>query len=640
MNSNFIKSLMQAAFIASQTFCSIFFLASLLAFSGLVLTGCGGGKASSTSTENTLPSPVAGSINGEVLVPGPTGEAPVIPSALELLPQVSVGQRQFADPNVLLNLRGTVVAAKGAQIVKTLWTQVTGPQVIIPSPLALDNVVLMPDVSIATQLEFRLTAQDSEDRVNSATVSILIKPVPTFVKVIGGVFNENSGTAVFKVRLSAPSETPVTISYKTQDGSAKSNTDYVTTSGEVVFAAGEVIKEIPVALINDVIEESDESFSLQVTAIDGETTHANSGVVIIRNGVEPVLPQSIQFTDQGPIFIHFNEKYTNVLNPVAPGTGDIIYSSSNSSIASVDARGVVTGLDFGTTTITATKLFDDIYLSASNSYTLQVIKRGATPVVSIRQSDAYSVQLGAVVSLSGSASDVEDGLLPTAAQIATGKPISSLRWNSSIDGFLGYGDTINTTALTQGTHLITYEVKDSDGNTGSASITVLVGNIAPLATPSASSTFSGYSPLKINDSDLSVALGGLHSWSNVSEEVAVSGSPRWTVYLSWQFLVTINTVDLYTSEGFETSSITNTLESLALRSYEIEYLNSANTWIPLVVVSGNTALHRSHPVTQVTTSQLRVITHGSAAQATYSRVNELVVFGTISSPVGSSSVVK
>ncbi len=633
MNSNFIKSWIQAAFIASQTFCSIFFLASLLAFSGLVLTGCGGGKASSTSTENTLPSPVAGSINGEVLVPGPTGESPVIPSALELLPQVSVGQRQFADPNVLLNLRGTVVAAKGAQIVKTLWTQVTGPQVIIPSPLALDNVVLMPDVSIATQLEFRLTAQDSEDRVNSATVSILIKPVPTFVKVIGGVFNENSGTAVFKVRLSAPSETPVTISYNTQDGSAKSNTDYVTTSGEVVFAVGEVIKEISVALINDVIEESDESFSLQVTAIDGETTHANSGVVIIRNGVEPVLPESIQFKDQGPIFIHFNEKYTNVLNPVAPGTGDIIYSSSNSSIASVDAQGVVTGLDFGTTTITATKLFDDIYLSATNSYTLQVVTRGATPVVSIRQSDAYSVQLGAVVNLSGSASDVEDGLLPTAAQMATGKPISSLRWSSSIDGFLGYGDIINTRALTQGTHVITYEVKDSDGNTGSASITVLVGNIAPLATASASSTFSGYSPLKINDSDLSVALGGLHSWSNVSEEVAVSGSPRWTVYLSWQFLVTINTVDLYTSEGFTTSSITNTLESLALRSYEIEYLNGANIWIPLVVVSGNTAVHRSHPVTQVTTSQLRVITHGSAAQETYSRVNELVVFGTTSSPV-------
>ncbi|MES2824607.1 MAG: Calx-beta domain-containing protein [Pseudomonadota bacterium] len=622
MNFNFIKLWLQALKKPS---------AILLIAAFLALGGCGGGSASTTSTENNLPSPVAGSIDGEVLVPGDKGKNPESPAVLELLPQVSVGQRQFADPNVLLNLRGAVVAAEGSQITKTLWTQVTGPTVTIPSPLALENIILMPDVNVATQLEFRLTAVDSEGRVNSATVSILIKPVPTFVKVVGGVFNEADELVIFKVRLNAPSTSPVTISYVTQDGTAINDGDYEFTSGEITLAAGEVIAEIPVVLTNDIVEESDESFSLQVTAIDGEASHANSGVAVIRNGAEPELEQRIQFTDQGVVTIFLKSVYANPLNPevAAPGTGDVIYVSANPGVAIVDNQGRITPVSLGSTTITATKLADDIYLSTTAEYSLQVTTTGSIPQISMQQSDGYSVRMGDNVSLSAVVSDEEDGMLPTVAQVnesaTTGDPIYSLEWVSDIDGTLGYGNSVNTNTLTQGTHRITFMVKDSDGNTNRAQIRVLVGNLSPLAGVFATSTFPGYSVNRINDTNLSVELGGAYSWVN-DDEAAGEGVVRWTVYLTFNGLITVNAIDLYTSRGY------------ALIGYTIQYWDDVQQdWLSLVTVTGNTELYRSHAVTQVTTGNLRIIGQGSAEQSTFSRINELVVFGTISTSSSSSS---
>lgn len=596
----------------------------------IALAGCGGGGSSSASMDNDLPSPVAGGVDGEDLIPGPDGQEPATPSELELLPKVSVGQRQFADPNVLLTLSATAQAAEGAQIVTTLWTQVTGPAVRIPSPRALTNLILMPDVNLATQLEFRFTAVDSEGRINSATVLVLVKPVPTFVKVTGGVFDEASEEAVFTVRLNAPSTLPVTVSYITQDGSADSETDYVFTSGEVVFEPGEVFKEIPVVLINDTLVEDDESFSLRVTAIDGEMTYANVGIVIIRNGTEPQMEQDLQFSNPGPVTIFIDDEYTNPLNPdvPSPGTGDIIYSSSNTEVAVVDAEGTVVGVGLGEAEISATKLADDTYLSVTNSYTLRVVTRGATPTVEIVEvQDGYSILVGDTLDLFGSAFDEEDGSLPTQAQIdessATGQPIQSLRWTSNLEDFvLGYGDVLDTDVLQQGTHTITYSATDSDGNTGSSSIRVLVGNLSPYASEVfASSTYcpdvedvdNCYNAFRAVDTNLSTAIGGTTSWTNELN----APFPQYLT-LFWSSPVTINTVDIYTSE------------TLPLRDYDIEYFDGENTWLTLVSINGNTEVYRSHAVTQVTTNELRVVVRsGPDDQTIYGRINEIVVFGTI-----------
>src|SRR6187402_3386698 len=116
MNFNTMK---QRARAAQQNILGLCALAAILA-----LPSCGGSN-STTVLKNDLPSPVAGGIKGEVLEPAPAGKPPALTSELSALPVITLSQRQFADPNVLLNLNGTVTAVAGATIVATLWTQVT-----------------------------------------------------------------------------------------------------------------------------------------------------------------------------------------------------------------------------------------------------------------------------------------------------------------------------------------------------------------------------------------------------------------------------------------------------------------------------------------------------------------------------------
>jgi Calx-beta domain/Bacterial Ig-like domain (group 2) len=602
MNSNFIKQI---------NFLLVLFLPALL-----TLSGCGGGSSSTASTENNLPSPVAGGVDGE---------APSSPTELALLPTVSVGQRQFADPNVLLVLRGSVVPAEGTNIVKTLWTQVTGPQVRIASPASLDNIVLLPDVSVATQMEFRLTAEDNKGKINSATLSILVKPVPTFVKVIGGVFDENDSNAIFTVRLNAPSDLPVTVTYITRNATALAEVDYLTKSGSVVFAAGEVSKEIPVMLISDFIEETDESFSLQVTAVNGEKNHTNSGVAIIHNIKQSPLQQSLAFLNKGPISLLVEAVYRNPFDTAvaSPGTGAITYSSSNSSVASVDLSGSVLAVSLGTTTITASKAADAIYSSAVATYDIKVVSgSGNKPTVTLDLRDGFSVDIGTALALSGTASDTEDGALPTQAQTAesaaTGQPIKSLSWSSSIDGFLGNGVPLNTSSLKQGTHVITYSVTDSDLNIGVDTKRILVGNIAPFSTASATTTLCipgspaqiCFLPSSVNDMNLSTKVAD--SWANDSMTLPQS------VVLTWPAPATIKIIDVYSSDTEQVSD------------YDLEYFDGMQSWLPLVSVKSNLAAYRQHVLPNaVVTTQLRLVVRvGSVSFPKTGRVNELAVFGT------------
>jgi hypothetical protein len=78
--------------------------------------------------------------------------------------------------------------------------------------------------------------------------------------------------------------------------------------------------------------------------------------------------------------------------------------------------------------------------------------------------DGISVPLGAPVFFSGWAEDPEEG----------GLPGSSLVWESSLDGLLGIGDSIERDDLSAGIHTVTLTATDSEGMGASDSIQVLV----------------------------------------------------------------------------------------------------------------------------------------------------------------------
>jgi uncharacterized repeat protein (TIGR01451 family) len=108
-------------------------------------------------------------------------------------------------------------------------------------------------------------------------------PVP--VARIGNVaFPEgNNGTlnVTFTATLSFPSTAVSRVRWQTQDGTATAGSDYVASSGELVFQPGEVSKTFTVAIISDTIFEPDEFFNIVITGADNASFSSGQPAVAI-----------------------------------------------------------------------------------------------------------------------------------------------------------------------------------------------------------------------------------------------------------------------------------------------------------------------------------------------------------------------
>ncbi|HYD64528.1 Calx-beta domain-containing protein [Azospirillum sp.] len=101
--------------------------------------------------------------------------------------------------------------------------------------------------------------------------------MPTLSVTSPGIISEgNSGTAsaVFTLTLSAPANSPVTLSYTTEGGSAPANAataggDYTATSGTLTIDAGQTTATIMVPVLGDATVEGDEVISLTLQNISG-----------------------------------------------------------------------------------------------------------------------------------------------------------------------------------------------------------------------------------------------------------------------------------------------------------------------------------------------------------------------------------
>ena len=88
----------------------------------------------------------------------------------------------------------------------------------------------------------------------------------------------------FTVTLSVAYDQPVTVSFRTVDGTAKAGEDYVAKSGTLTFAPGETTKTITIAVMGDNKRESSETFFLDLFGNSGNSLISNSrGVGFIQN---------------------------------------------------------------------------------------------------------------------------------------------------------------------------------------------------------------------------------------------------------------------------------------------------------------------------------------------------------------------
>ncbi len=275
-------------------------LQSLLVATSVALVSCGG--KTTQFNDDDLPSPVVEEIDGDGNpVDSETGADPVSEEELETLPNVFAGNNQFADPNVLISLRGSAEARGDASIANILWTQVEGPDVLIPNPNDFESQLVIPDFEEETQLLFRLTVQDTEGRVNSSTTAVVVTPTSVIARVIGDVVTEGADSVSFKIRLSSPQENDVSVNYTTIDGSAEAGIDYEATADTIVIPAGETEATVDVTIFSGNIDSDNESFILQITVLsDDQTYSSNAGVVLIRDNpvIQPAPPEPPILVDE------------------------------------------------------------------------------------------------------------------------------------------------------------------------------------------------------------------------------------------------------------------------------------------------------------------------------------------------------
>ena len=107
------------------------------------------------------------------------------------------------------------------------------------------------------------------------------------VSIIEG--NSGSKNASVLIKLSEATSTAFSVSYTTVDGDAQAGQDYVSNSGTVNFAVGEISKTITISVLGDTSVETNEQFFLQLSAPDNITLDTTEASITLTNDDKPQL---------------------------------------------------------------------------------------------------------------------------------------------------------------------------------------------------------------------------------------------------------------------------------------------------------------------------------------------------------------
>ena len=173
---------------------------------------------------------------------------------------------------------------------------------------------------------------------------------------------------------------------------------------------------------------------------------------------------------------------------------------------------------------------------------LIVTLAGNAPVVAIDAPvDQAAFATGDPVTLRATAVDAEDGDLSR-----------SLVWTSSLDGPLGWGPALVTTALRPGTHVLAAAATDASGLEGQARVTVSVRapNAPPVVTitaPPGGASVPAGTPVTLAATAIDAAdgdLGARLTWTSSVQGFLGTGSPLTSILGEGSHTITASVTDL------------------------------------------------------------------------------------------------
>jgi hypothetical protein len=192
----------------------------------------------------------------------------------------------------------------------------------------------------------------------------------------------NSGTtsAGLTVTLSAVSGRTVTVNYATADGTATAPGDYTTASNQLTFAPGTTSLPLPVSVVGDVSDESNETFTVILSGAQNATITTGTGTVTITDDdATPALSIADASEDEGnsgnsPL------AFTVTLSAPSASTVTVNYATANGTATAgtfgsadyVATNGTLTFSPGTTTQTIAVQIRGDATIESNETFTVNL----------------------------------------------------------------------------------------------------------------------------------------------------------------------------------------------------------------------------------------------------------------------------
>ena len=155
---------------------------------------------------------------------------------------------------------GRVTSAKRLQTHSDMWNIKVAPTGIGPITVTVEGGLECGTAAAVCTAGGRALAE---------TLTLTV-PGPLALSVTDAEAREGTDSAVdFAVTLNRASTNRVTVDYATADGTARAGEDYTATSGTLTFAAGTVEQSVSVPVLDDAVDEGEESFTLTLSNASG-----------------------------------------------------------------------------------------------------------------------------------------------------------------------------------------------------------------------------------------------------------------------------------------------------------------------------------------------------------------------------------
>ncbi|MGB5928962.1 MAG: Calx-beta domain-containing protein, partial [Cyclobacteriaceae bacterium] len=358
--------------------------------------------------------------------------------------------------------------------------------------------------------------------------------------------DEGDGTLTFTVSLTASSAQVITVDYATANGSATAGSDYTATSGTLSFAAGETSKTVSVSLSEDVLDEANETLSLNLSAAANATISDAQGIgTITDNDAAPALSVNDVTAGEGDGTLTF----TVSLSEASAQTVTVDYATADGSATAgsdyTATSGTLTFLSGETSKTVAVSLTDDAIDEADEAFNLNLASATNATI-----SDAQGA---------GTITDNDASPVLSVNDVTAGEG----------DGTLTF--TVSLSAISGKTVTVGYATADNSALAGS-DYTATSGTLTFLAGETSKTVAVSLTDDAIDEADEAFVLG-LTSAVNAT----ISDNQGTGTITDNDAAPVISVNDVTAGEGDGTLTFTVSLSAISSQTITVDYATANNT---------------------------------------------------------------